>query len=282
MKTLLVKGVVTAACLFVPAEVLANDHADQGKPEHPPAEEQAANGKGEKVSTEAKTKDHTPSKKTDTKGTNENANPVAGEKRPDHVQQSQPSDKKDRSAGKPATGPSKKPGAIKDSSKVNKGIDQRKEKVGTDHKDTKIHKARNDDPMKSKPSTSNHLQKKNKDSGEVETKSNEGQLDQKVNSNHQPEPGNEPPLPMDQPRKEAPVVMPSNPMTHLSKTTGNGDGHSTSSGSGFTLYGLLLQREGPLVTLKGDFLMEYRRAHNQWTNAPPSPPPKSNLLSQAV
>ncbi len=283
IRTLIVKGVITAACLFVPSEVFANDHAGQGKPEDPPAEEQASSEKGEEVSTEAKANDVTRSKKSDINQPNENANPVAGDKRPDQARQSQPTEQKDSTSNKPKTGPSNKSDTPHDAPKANKGGDQRKVKVGTDSKGSKIHKARDNNLAKSKPSTPVPVQETNEGTAKVKPQPVIKQVEEKATEKDQPiKKDHSQPLPTNQPGKDAPVVIPSNPTTHLSKTTGNGDGHSTNSGNSFTLYGLLLQRDGPLVTLEGDFLMEYRRAHNQWTNAPPSPPPKSNLLSQNV
>ncbi|WP_261130155.1 hypothetical protein [Bacillus sp. Marseille-Q3570] len=280
IQTLIVKGLIAGACLLVPSEVLANENGKPDELSEPPVE--ADNPAEERKNENAL-------KNTDNNNRqNENAErngklelPEQAKADPDNVDQ--PHEK-----GKPVHANKD----ARDKSVNGNGVSKIKKETNepsqdTDQPGTSVHNDRGEDliPLKD-ASSSERIQK------------GDGQypLKEKLNSSNKStddkqtiavrdaakSKSNQQPLPQDESPADTPFVIPSQTGYQLSKQNQHKDGSSNTSGNGSLFYVLSFSGTGPLVTLDRDFLAEHRREHNQWINAPPSPPPKSSLLPHAV
>ncbi|WP_221568872.1 hypothetical protein [Alkalihalobacillus sp. TS-13] len=282
IQTLIVKGLIAGACLLVPSEVLANDN---GKPDELPEPLVGADNQAEER------KNENASKNTDNNNRqNENADRNGKQELPEQAKADlknvdQPQEKgKSVHANKDAKDKSDGNGVSKIKKQTNKPSQD------TDQSGTSVHNDRGEDinplkdtsfsepkqrkdgqhPSKEKLNSRNNLTLKSDDK-----QTNAVRDTAKSKSNQQP-------LPQDESPADTPFVIHSQTGYKLSKQNQNKDGSSNTSGNGSLFYALSFSGTGPLVTLDRDFLAEHRREHNQWINAPPSPPPKSSLLPHSA
>ncbi len=283
IQTLIVKGLIAGACLLVPSEVLANGNGKLHEIPEPPAEadSQAEEHQNENAAINSKRDQQ-----------NGSSDPDSNRELP---AQAKADVKVDKSGdkGKPAHANID----AKDKAVNGKGVselrketnkpDQDTEKTGTSvHND----RGKNENPLKDEsssfePQMETDEQKTAKKNLNQKNDSKMNPIEHtkpKTTDNTQSSRNNQQPLPYDESPADTPFVIPSQTGNQLSKPNKHNDGSSNTSGNGSLLYVLSFTGIGPLVTLDRGFLVEHRREHNQWINAPPSPPPKSNLLSHSA
>ncbi|MGP4082299.1 hypothetical protein ACTWQL_20630 [Pseudalkalibacillus sp. R45] len=279
IQTLIVKGLIAGACLLVPSEVLANDNGKPDELPDPPAE--ADNSAEERKNENALIN-------ADNNRQNENADRNGNQELPEQAK----ADLKNVDQPQEKEKPVHVKNDAKDKSVNGNGVSKIKKETNKPSQDTdqsgpSVHNDRGEDlnPLKDAPSSEikqktdgqNPLKEKlNFSNNSTDDKQTIAVRDAaKSKSNQQP-------LPQDESPADAPFVLPSQTGYQLSKQNQHKDGSSNTSGNGSLFYALSFSGTGPLVTLDRDFLAEHRREHNQWINAPPSPPPKSDLLPHAV
>ncbi|WLD94100.1 hypothetical protein [Alkalihalobacillus sp. AL-G] len=282
IQNLIVKGIIASVCLLVPTEVLADGDGNSDDHLAPPVEKldlsDSQNDKENGNSNQGNPPDNHGQEQKAENAKRElpvNANVEA------HLQQSNGEEKRslhvDAGNGK---------GAVHANAQFEKqhGKDQSQSASGSRKNEATVHSDRN--KVRTNGKESLHSEVKN-DGQYLQEDSNRTLNPEQKDSNDQKSfttDGNEKepkPLPAnsDNTPVQTPVAIPVQQVLQISKAGGpNGDGQSSTSGNGFTYYGIASLGDGLLITLVSDYSNEIKRKHNQWINAPPSPPPKSNLL----
>ncbi|MCF6411075.1 hypothetical protein [Pseudalkalibacillus salsuginis] len=279
IQTLIVKGLIAGACLLVPSEVLANGKGKLHELPEPPEEanSQAEEQQNENAAINSKRDQQNGS--SDQKSNRELPVQAKADKSED---KGNPAHANIDAKGKAVNGK-----GVSELRKETNKPDQDTEKTGTSvHSD----RGKNETPLKDE-SSSFEPQMETEEQKTAKKKldqKNDSKMDPiehtkpKTTDNTQASRNNQQPLPYDENPADAPFVIPSQTGNQLSKPNKHNDGSSKTSGNGSLLYVLSFTGIGPLVTLDRGFLVEHRREHNQWINAPPSPPPKSNLLPHSA
>ncbi|WP_408009534.1 hypothetical protein ACJROX_04330 [Pseudalkalibacillus sp. A8] len=281
IQTLIVKGLIAGACLLVPSEVLANGKEKLDELPDPPVEADNQAEEHQNENADKNTKKDRQIGSSDQKSNRELPDQAKAEVNVDETgEKGKPAHAKIDAKDKAANGK----GVSELKKETNKPV-QDTEKTGTSvHND----RGKNENPLKDE--SSSFESKKETDEQKAakldhNNKSTTDSIEDKkpdAADNTQKSRNNQQPLPHEESPADAPFVIPSQTGNQLSKPNKHNDGPSNTSGNGSLLYALSFTGIGPLVTLDRDFLAEHRREHNQWINAPPSPPPKSNLLPHSA
>lgn len=273
IQTLIVTGIVAIICLFIPDGAFANDHGKQGNFEKNPNTNQE--DVGNKRSENNSKSDHTSNAQNDHAKSKSEFNKERPRKPTSTStdQSNHASVDADLGSENRSTKAQKKSSSKNDFNKISNKTKQ--SETGRD-----IHKDRNEkSPVNQESLITDHNQEKTiKARIQSDAASKASNNESKVKIQQSDAKTNQKPIPEGNPAKQPPVVTPTTSSSQLTKTGMQGDGNSTNTSSGFFIYGLSILASGTLISIDGDFVSDYRKEHNQWINAPPSPPPKSNLL----